>query len=216
MTLLVAEDVSVAFGTRTVLDRVSVCLEPGELVALQGPSGSGKSCLLAVLAGLQVPDAGLVLLDGEPVVRGDAAQRRRVGLVLQGLGLLPLLTAAENVEVPLQVADDPLPPQVVVERALHALARVGLEDRAGRLVEELSGGQRQRVALARAVVSTPQALIVDEPTSALDGQLRDVVVQVLRAEADRGAGVLVATHDPAVVGWADRVVLLHDGVLVGA
>ena len=213
MSRLVAQGVSVAFGSRPVLRDVSLAVGPGELVALQGPSGSGKSCLLAVLAGLQVPDAGTVTLDGEQVVVGDAAQRRRVGLLLQGFGLPPLLTAGESVEVPLQVADDPLPPAEVVGRAEAALARVGLEGRADRLVEELSGGQRQRVALARAVVTAPTLLLVDEPTSALDVATRDAVVALLREEADRGAGVLVATHDPTVVGWADRVLQLHDGEL---
>jgi putative ABC transport system ATP-binding protein len=214
VTVLVAQAISVAFGVRQVLDDVSVTVAPGELVALQGPSGSGKSCLLAVLAGLQAPDSGTVTLDGAPVVVGDDAQRRSVGLLLQGLGLLPLLTAAENVEVPLQVRDEPLARDEVIAVASGALARVGLADRADRLVEELSVGQRQRVALARAVVHRPLVLLADEPTSALDGALRDVVVAMLREEAARGAAVLVATHDPAVVGWADRVLVLHDGVLV--
>jgi putative ABC transport system ATP-binding protein len=209
---LVADGVGIAFGSRTVLADVSLTVEPGELVVLQGPSGSGKSCLLAILAGLQVPELGTVTLDGGPV--GGEALRRRTGLMLQGLGLLPLLTAAENVEIPLQVGDEVLTPRAVREQAAHALARVGLEDRGDRLVEELSGGQRQRVALARAIVHQPLLVLADEPTSALDGVLRDTVVSVLREEASRGAAVLVATHDPAVVSWADRVIGLHDGVLV--
>ena len=213
MTVLAAQGVSVAFGSRQVLQDVSLDVRPGELVVLQGPSGSGKSCLLAVCAGLQAPDTGAVTLGGDPVRLRDAAQRRRVGLLLQGLGLLPLLTATENVEIPLQVAQDAVPPAEVVDRAAAALARVELADRADRLVEELSGGQRQRVALARALVARPEVVLVDEPTSALDGQLRDLVVGLLREEADRGAAVLVATHDPAVVGWSDRLLLLHDGEL---
>jgi ABC-type lipoprotein export system ATPase subunit len=203
----------VAFGTRQVLRDVSLDVHPGERVVLQGPSGSGKSCLLAVCGGLQAPDSGTVHLGDEPVRLRDAAQRRRVGLLLQGLGLLPLLTATENVEIPLQVAQEALPPREVVERAAAALARVELADRADRLVEELSGGQRQRVALARALVARPEVVLVDEPTSALDGELRDLVVRLLREEAARGAAVLVATHDPAIADWSDRVLLLHDGVL---
>ncbi|MCU1594603.1 MAG: putative transporter ATP-binding protein [Frankiales bacterium] len=214
MTLLVVQEVSVAFGSRVVLQDVSFTMSAGELVALQGPSGSGKSCLLAVIGGLQTPDSGSVTLDGAPVLLGDDAQRRQVGLMLQGLGLLPMLTAAENIEVPLQVADGTLSPTEVIASSSAALARVGLEDRSDRLVEELSGGQRQRVALARAVVHSPALVLADEPTSALDGSLRTLAVELLRAEADRGAGVIVATHDPAVVGWADRVLLLHDGALV--
>jgi putative ABC transport system ATP-binding protein len=214
MTLLVVHEVSVAFGNRVVLQDVSFTMGAGELVALQGPSGSGKSCLLAVIGGLQTPDSGSVHLDSAPVRVGDDTQRRQVGLMLQGLGLLPMLTAAENIEVPLQVADGALSRSDVLSSSSAALARVGLEDRSDRLVEELSGGQRQRVALARAVVHSPALVLADEPTSALDGSLRTLAVELLRAEADRGAGVLVATHDPAVVGWADRVLLIHDGVLV--
>ena len=209
---LVADGVGIAFGSRTVLADVSLTVEPGELVVLQGPSGSGKSCLLAILAGLQVPEVGEVSLDGAPV--GGEALRWRTGLMLQGLGLLPLLTAAENVEIPLQVGEEVLAPRAVRQQAAHALGRVGLEDRGDRLVEELSGGQRQRVALARAIVHQPLLVLADEPTSALDGVLRDTVVAVLREEATRGAAVLVATHDPAVVSWADRVLGLHDGILV--
>lgn len=213
MTVLAAQGISVAFGTRQVLQDVSLDVRPGELVVLQGPSGSGKSCLLAVCAGLQAPDSGSVTLDDEPVRLRDSAQRRRVGLLLQGLGLLPLLTATENVEIPLQVAEVTPPPAEVVDRAATALGRVELVDRADRLVEELSGGQRQRVALARALVARPEVVLADEPTSALDGRLRDLVFRLLREEADRGAAVLVATHDPAIVDWSDRVLLLHDGEL---
>ena len=215
MSVLQAQDVGVRFGDRVVLDGVSLSVGAGELVALQGPSGSGKSCLLAVLGGLLRPDSGQVLLEGQPVDLHADAQRRQVGLMLQGLGLLPLLTAAENVEVPLQIGSGQLAPQQVLDGAETALKRVGLKERGDRLVEQLSGGQRQRVALARAVVHEPVLLLADEPTSALDGPLRDLVVQLLRSEAARGAAVLVATHDPAVVGWADRVLQLHDGVLLG-
>ena len=212
--MLTAVDVRVAFGSRQVLDGVSLQVHPGELVVLQGPSGSGKSCLLAVLAGLQQPDSGSASLDGEPIRLGDDAQRRRTGLLLQGLGLLPQLTAAENVEVSLQVAEPPMDRAALMAEAAAALDRVGLHDQADRLVERLSGGQRQRVALARAVVHEPAVLLADEPTSALDVALRDVVVALLRQEADRGAAVLVATHDPALLGWADRVLVLHDGQVV--
>lgn len=214
MTLLVVHEVSMAFGDRVVLRDVSFTMTAGQLVALQGPSGSGKSCLLAVIGGLQAPDSGYVALDGAPVALGDDAQRRQVGFLLQGLGLLPMLTAAENIEVPLQVGDGALSPSDVTARSSAALARVGLEDRSDRLVEELSGGQRQRIALARAVVHAPALVLADEPTSALDGSLRTLAVELLRAEADRGAGVVVATHDPSIVEWADRVLQLHDGVLV--
>ena len=209
---LVATDVGVAFGSRTVLAGVSLAIAAGELVVLQGPSGSGKSCLLAILAGLQAPDVGTVTLEGLPV--GTDLQRRRTGLMLQGLGLLPLLTASENVEIPLQIGEEVLSPRAVRQRSALTLARVGLADRGDRLVEELSGGQRQRVALARAIVHGPLLVLADEPTSALDGVLRESVVSALRDEATRGAAVLVATHDPAVTSWADRVLSLHDGILV--
>jgi putative ABC transport system ATP-binding protein len=189
---------------RRVLDGVDLEAWPGEVLAVAGPSGSGKSTLLAVLAGLVAPDAGTVAYaDGD----------ERPALVLQGLALVPVLTAAENVEVPLQVSEPPLGRDEVLDRAGEALVRVGLGDRGASLVEHLSGGQRQRVAIARALVVRPGVLLVDEPTSALDAASRTLVLSALRHEASRGAAVVVATHDAEVLSLATRQVDLADGRL---
>jgi putative ABC transport system ATP-binding protein len=185
---------------RRVVDGVDVDVEAGRILGVTGPSGSGKSTLLAVLAGLIVPDAGTV----------DPADRAgRTGIVLQGYGLLPVLTAQENVELPLQLRG--VDPAVVRERAVRALNRAGLDDAGDRLAEELSGGQRQRVAVARALVTEPDLLVADEPTAELDADTASLVLAALRAEADAGAAVVLATHDPDVAALCDTTLHLVDG-----
>ena len=210
MTRIVsAESLRYEPAGRVVLDDVSVRAEAGEMLAVTGPSGSGKSSLLALLAGLAVPSAGRALVDDRPVLDGLDA---RLGLVLQGYGLVSVLTAAENVEVALQALD--VPAADVRSRALEALVSVGLGDLAERSVEELSGGQRQRVAVARALVTEPDIVLADEPTAQQDGETKLRILALLRAAADRGAVVLVATHDPEVVAACDRETALHGGRLV--
>jgi putative ABC transport system ATP-binding protein len=168
-----------------------------------GPSGSGKSTLLAVLAGLTAADGGTV----DPPDRADHA-----AVVFQSYGLLPVLTAAENVELPLQLRgfsrDD------VRELAEIALARAGLPDIPDRLAEELSGGQRQRVAVARALAVSPALLVADEPTAELDADTAAIVLHALRAEANSGAAVVLATHDPEVAAMCDAQIHLVDGRVV--
>jgi putative ABC transport system ATP-binding protein len=186
----------------------------GELVALLGPSGSGKSTTLLLLAGLEPPDAGVVRLDGEDLAELGAAGRQalrrdRVALVFQGYGLLSLLTARENVELPFRVARRD--PATAATAATRWLGLLGLGDRADQRTDQLSGGERQRVALARALAVEPAILLVDEPTAELDEENRDRAVGLLRDAADRGAAVVVATHDPEVVDLCDRVVRLVDG-----
>jgi putative ABC transport system ATP-binding protein len=213
---LVAQGVTVDLGGRRVLDEVDLVAHRGRVLAVTGPSGSGKSTLLAVLSGLLTPHSGSVRWLGEPVRAADSRPGRQVGVVLQGYGLLPLLTAHENVQLPLQLAGRP--PAEVVERALDALDRAGLGAEQlpkDRLAEELSGGQLQRVALARALVVEPALLLADEPTSELDATTRGVVLDAIRALADGGTAVVLATHDPEVADLADEVLPLRDGRVLG-
>jgi len=214
MTTLVAEGLVARRGGRNVVDGVSLEVAGGEVVGLVGPSGSGKSTTLLLLAGLEPPDAGVVRLDGEDLAglgeRGRQALRRdRLALVFQGYGLLSLLTARENVELPFRVARRD--PAAAATAAGRWLGLLGLADRVDQRTDELSGGERQRVALARALAVEPEVLLVDEPTAELDEESRDRAVGLLRDAADRGAAVVVATHDPEVVDLCDRVVRLVDG-----
>ncbi len=183
-----------------LIEGIDVDVVPGRVLAVIGPSGSGKSTLLSVLAGLVEPDAGEV---------SPADRAQSCGVVFQGYCLLPTLTAAENVELPLQIhgvqATD------IAERAADALARAGLDDVPDRLAEELSGGQRQRVAVARALGVRPGLLIADEPTAELDAATAATVFAALRAEAEAGAAVVIATHDLDLAGLCDSVLHLVDG-----
>jgi putative ABC transport system ATP-binding protein len=199
-----AEAVTVRRDGRLVLDQVSLEARPGVLLAVTGPSGSGKSTLLAVLAGIIPPDGGRVTLP-------SSREPLRVATMLQGYGLLAVLTAAENVELPLQLAGRPR--GEVRERAAVALVQAGLAEGHEQLVEELSGGQRQRVALARALVLDPHVLVADEPTAELDSDTAEVALAVLRARADAGGIVVLATHDPEVAARCDAEVHLVDGRL---
>jgi ABC-type lipoprotein export system ATPase subunit len=199
--ILDARGIRVAVEGRDLFAHIDVTADVGERVAVLGPSGSGKTSLLAVLAGLALPAAGTVSLDGAAVGLGVP---RGVGVVLQGYGLVSLLTAAENVAVGLRVAG--LDPADADDRVEPALAEVGLADHADHLVDQLSGGQQQRVAVARAVAVATRLLVADEPTAEQDPTTRGLVLDRLLAVADRGGAVVVATHDPAVADRCDRVV----------
>jgi ABC-type lipoprotein export system ATPase subunit len=188
-----------------VLDGVSVAVYPGEVLAITGPSGSGKSSLLALLAGLATPDSGAVLSSVPPA---------RVGLVLQAYGLVNLLTAAENVEVALQARG--LPAGEVQSAAAAALAAVRLDEVADHLIEELSGGQQQRVAVARALALEPALLIADEVTAELDAETRDVIVDLVLGTAATGTAVVLATHDLELAARCDRRLALVDGRVASA
>lgn len=193
-----------AVGDRTILDGVSVNASSGRVLAVRGPSGSGKSSLLAMLGGLIAPSAGTVTLDGAPVgPDSDLALRRRFGLVLQGYGLVAALTARENIAVVLQAAG--VPRSEVRARVDAVLEGVGLAPVADHLVEDLSGGQQQRVAVARALVTAADVLLADEPTAELDADNRGLIVSLLVERARAGAVVLIASHDPDVVDVCDDV-----------
>jgi putative ABC transport system ATP-binding protein len=197
--LLSATDVTVLRDGRPVVEGASLRCEAGEIVGIGGPSGSGKTTLLTVLAGLAQPDRGTVTRAGTPTV----------GVVLQGYGLVPVLTASENVEVVLQALGRSA--AEVRSEAAAAMARVLLDGLGDRLVDRLSGGQQQRVAVARALAVRPDLLLADEPTSELDEVSRDHVVGELQAEARRGGMVVIASHDRDVLAACDRVLWLADG-----
>ena len=199
-------------GDRAVVDGVDLDARPGRMLAVAGPSGAGKSSVLGLLGGLLVPDAGEVTLDGVPVRTGDLALRRRVGVVLQGYGLVTALTGRENVAVTLQARG--LDRAEVRERADAVLAAVGLTDVAGHLVDDMSGGQQQRVAVARALAPAPDVLLADEPTSELDADNRERIVALLTEHARTGAIVVLASHDPDVIEVCDDVVALDAGRVV--
>jgi putative ABC transport system ATP-binding protein len=207
---LVARGVRVSLGGSEILRGVDLTLHGGERLALTGPSGSGKTVLLSILAGLARPASGTVTLDGRPLDQ-DPTLRGRMGVVFQGYGLVALLTAVENVELPLLAARVPAAQARV--RAEEALASVGLGDRAAHLVEELSGGQQQRAAVARALVVRPDVLLADEPTAEQDVGHRAATLEAILAAASTGTAVLLATHDPVVAARCDRHLHLDGGVL---
>ncbi|MCX4974613.1 ABC transporter ATP-binding protein [Streptomyces sp. NBC_00620] len=199
------------------LTGVDLTVRAGEMVAVMGPSGSGKSTLLTIAGSLEQPTSGEVLVEGVPLSgmsRSEQARmrRRRVGYVFQDFNLLPGLTAAENITLPLEL--DGMRARVAAAAALRALEQVGLTDQAGRYPDELSGGQRQRVAIARALVGERRLLLADEPSGALDSRTGETVIRLLRSACRQGAAAVLATHDAQLAAWADRVVFVRDGVAI--
>ncbi|PPG02072.1 ABC transporter [Rathayibacter sp. AY2B1] len=205
-------------GDVTALHDVSFRVPRGEIVALSGRSGSGKTTLLNCVSGLDVPTAGSVLLDGEPVTGLDEAARTRlrrdsIAFVFQTSGLLPHLTIAENVGLPLRLRREE--PGAREDRVAHLLDLVGLAGRGRSRPGELSGGQQQRVALARALAGSPRLLIADEPTGQLDAATGAAVMDLLRTVVQtESATALIATHDLSVQASADRVLRIAEGTLV--
>jgi putative ABC transport system ATP-binding protein len=198
------------------LQGVSLSVRAGELVLLVGRAGSGKTTLLNCCGGLLRPDSGRVTLAGKDLAAldGRGSQeflRRSVGWVFQSSGLLPLMTAGENVGFARELLGDSRADAGAA--ATRALAAVGMESRALHRADELSGGEQQRVALARALVKDPQLLLADEPTAQLDGQTALEIWQLIREATARGTAVLAATHDTSVEELADRVLRIEDGKL---
>jgi putative ABC transport system ATP-binding protein len=205
-------------GVVHALAGVSVRVVAGELVVVRGRSGAGKTTLLTLLGGLDRPTAGRVEVEGRDLSTLPSAEltdlrRHLVGYVFQGFGLLPILTAAENVELPLRlVGADPAERD---ERVRELLEGVGMASRANHRPAELSGGEQQRVAIARALANRPRILLADEPTGQLDSETGHLIMTLLRRIVrDAGVTAIVATHDPAMLDVADRVVHLHDGRIV--
>ncbi|MEV0014529.1 MULTISPECIES: ABC transporter ATP-binding protein [Streptomyces] len=221
-TMVRVEDVHKSYGRDSAavhaLRGVSFDVPRGELVALKGRSGSGKTTLLNIVGGLDTPDAGRVEVDGRSLADLDedgllALRRDRVGFVFQSFGLIPILTAAENVGVPMRLRR--AAPRDREERVELLLSLVGLADHAAQRPGELSGGQQQRVAIARALANDPALLIADEPTGQLDAETGHSVMELLRAVVrSEQVTALVATHDATLLDLADRVLELRDGEIV--
>ncbi|QES47453.1 ABC transporter ATP-binding protein [Streptomyces venezuelae] len=220
MTLLV-HDVTLTYpdgeGRLTALDRVHLDVPAGTLTAVVGPSGSGKSSLLAVAATLVTPDSGRVVIAGQDTGKLTAAEksalrRSRIGIVFQQPNLLPALTAAEQLQVMAHLSGRPS--RQLRRRALELLAAVGLADKADRRPHQLSGGQRQRVNIARALMNEPAVLLVDEPTSALDHERGAAVLDLLVSlTRERATATVLVTHDRAHLAAVDHTVTMTDGRL---
>jgi putative ABC transport system ATP-binding protein len=195
------------------LDGVSTDFEKGRFTAIMGPSGSGKSTLMHVLAGLDRPDGGSVVIDGEDLSQLDdkrltQLRRDKLGFVFQFFNLLPVLTAEENIRLPLSIAGRK-PDSAWLDELIEV---VGLGDRRDHRPAELSGGQQQRVAVARALVSKPAVVFADEPTGNLDSKSSEEVLQLLRHSVDRfGQTVIMVTHEAHAAAYADRLIVLRDG-----
>jgi putative ABC transport system ATP-binding protein len=221
-TMVRVENVHKSYGQGAAavhaLRGVSFAVPRGELVALKGRSGSGKTTLLNIVGGLDAPDGGRVTVDGLDLsALGEdgllALRRDRVGFVFQSFGLIPILTAAENVGVPMRLRRTEVRERE--ERVELLLALVGLADHAAQRPGELSGGQQQRVAIARALANSPSLLIADEPTGQLDAETGHAVMELLRAVVhSERVTALVATHDATLLDLADRVLELSDGEIV--
>jgi putative ABC transport system ATP-binding protein len=219
--MLEVTNVSKSYGSGAAqvdaLIDIDLSIQPGELVAIMGPSGSGKSTLLTIAGTLEEATSGEVTIDGQPVsamsrAERAALRRRAVGFVFQDFNLLPGLTAAENVALPLEL--DGVRVKAARVTALEALEQLGLTARANHYPEALSGGERQRVAIARAVIGDRRLLLADEPTGALDSINGEDVIRLVRNACKRGVAGVIVTHDAQLASWADRVVFLRDGRLV--
>ena len=192
----------------------SLSLAPQDFVALMGPSGSGKTTFIGTLSGLDAPDEGEVRFKGEPITAMSRAERialrqTGMGVVFQSFGLLPTLSAVENVELPLRVNGVDL--GEARERAIGWLQRLGLTDRVDNRTFELSAGQQQRVAVARALIAEPEVVLADEPIAEVDTENADLILEALWDVIGRGGAVLAATHNPEALRYANRVVLFRDG-----
>jgi putative ABC transport system ATP-binding protein len=208
---------SYQLGKTTVqaLRGVSLTLHEGEFMVVMGPSGSGKTTLLNIIGTLDRPTSGQALIDGEDIAKMNDKQltrlrRYKIGFVFQFHNLIPVLTALENVQLPLLTAGTPR--KASEDRANQLLERVGLKDRTDHLPDELSGGEQQRVAIARALANHPRIILADEPTGDLDTKTGSEVVQIMYdlAKQERAA-VVVVTHDPVIAQRADRLLEMRDG-----
>jgi putative ABC transport system ATP-binding protein len=221
-TIVRADGLSKVYGDAAhsvrALNQINLSVTEGEFLAIMGPSGSGKSTLLYMLGGLEQPTSGTVWLRNADLskLNDDAlseVRRKKLGFVFQFFNLIPVLTARENVAMPLIL--DGTPRADALQQAEAALGKVGLSGRSTHRPAELSGGEQQRVALARALVTNPALILGDEPTGNLDSRTGDEIVQLLRRVVDEwGRTLIIVTHDPRIAAYADRIVFLKDGQIV--
>jgi putative ABC transport system ATP-binding protein len=203
---------------RTILDGVNLDIQPGEFFVLLGKSGSGKSTILNLVSGIDHPDSGQITIDSTNITQLDERQltlfrRNRIGIVFQFFNLIPTLTVLENITLPLELRGDSRAASEVNARGL--LERVGLGNRADTYPDKLSGGEQQRVAIARALVHEPALVLADEPTGNLDEDTGKTVLSLLlELTRDAGKTLVMATHNPEIIPYADRVCRIHEGKLV--
>ena len=219
--MLVASNITRDFFTGGInvraLDNINLSVQKGEFLAVIGRSGSGKTTLLNVIAGLDQPTHGTVVINDQDISSFSDRQmtelrRHHIGFVFQSFGLLPLMSAAENIDLALRIAGTNKKHRR--ERTLELLELVGLENRSQHRPYELSGGEQQRVAVARAIANNPPLIIADEPTGELDSNTGQQIFTLLRKVAETGVTVITATHDPFVIDHVDRVVEMNDGKLL--
>jgi cell division transport system ATP-binding protein len=218
--LIEFQTVSLRYGAQTALDEISLSIDAGELIAIVGPSGAGKTSTLRLLQGQIRPTSGRLWIDGVPIHGAWAFRlrrlRRRIGVVFQDYRLLSTRSALENVAFALQVSDLSVPRSEARHRAAEQLSLVGLSNRMKARPGELSGGQQQRLAVARALVTRPRILLADEPTASLDENQAKRVLRLFKEISDSGTTVLLATHDRTLIsGSGARMVRLSNGRLVG-
>jgi putative ABC transport system ATP-binding protein len=219
--IVVADNLSKGFSIsltpRPVVDRVSFTVGAGELVAIMGPSGCGKSTLLHLLAGLEPPDSGRVLVEGHDITAMDERRRtifrrEQIGFVFQFFNLVPNLTAAENIALPLRIAGQR---SGAMDRVSDLMRDLNLRDLQGHRPEEISGGEQQRVAIARALLNEPAIVIADEPTGNLDFNTGNDVLDLIWSRCvNQGQTAILATHDARAAAYADRVLVMRDGRII--
>ncbi len=205
-------------GAREVmaLRDISLSITKSEFLTIMGPSGSGKSTLLNLIGGLDQPSGGEIFVDGRPLhgISDDELtliRRRRVGFIFQFFNLLPILTAAENVSLPLLLEGTPF--SEIKPKAVKLLEQVGLGERVEHRPEQLSGGEMQRVAIARALITNPAVLLADEPTGNLDSHTSEDIFLLLKSLNEQGQTIVMVTHDPKAAAYGTRVITLKDGAL---
>lgn len=221
MEILRVEDLTKIYGkdsTQVVaLDHVSFSVEKGEFVAIVGASGSGKSTLLHLLGGVDRPTSGKVFIDGKDIYSFNddklaIFRRRQVGLIYQFYNLIPILNVEENIELPLSLDNR----QVKPEKLEALLKLLGLQERRNHLPNELSGGQQQRTSIGRALITNPTIILADEPTGNLDSKASDEIVNLLRrSNREYGQTIIMITHDMEIAKYADRILKIEDGKIVG-